>query len=70
MNVTHSYDAGRGGQTQRLECSGCPCIATARTLIIATDPGYGDGAAAVARRMKNAPNGEIERHRHRERQGA
>lgn len=70
MIVTHSYDAGPGGQTQRLECSGCSCIATARTLIMATDPEYGQGAAAVARRMKNAHDDEVERHDHRERLGA
>ncbi len=68
MRVTHSYDAGPGGQTQRLECLQCPCVATARTLIVAVQPLYGEGAASLAKRMKAAHNnGEDERHSRRER---
>ena len=51
MKVTHTYRVP-GGATQRLECDGCHIIATVEATIVALNPGYGEGAAARARRLR------------------
>lgn len=50
MEVTHTYRVERGS-TQRLQCENkkCGTIATAVRLLVAINPRYGDGAAAIRR---------------------
>lgn len=50
MRVTHSYSV-ESTSTQRLECPGCRTIATAATVLVAINPGYGQGAASLAKRL-------------------
>jgi hypothetical protein len=51
MKVTHTYKVP-GGATQRLECGQCLVIATVEAMIVALNPGYGEGAAARAQRLR------------------
>lgn len=53
MDVTHTYRAGDAGTTQRMECKHCGCVATVAILraIVAIEPGYGQGAAVLAKKI-------------------
>lgn len=50
--VTHSYSAGTEGSTQRRECRDCDMIFTTATVILTMNPRRGEGASAVADRMR------------------
>lgn len=50
LKVTHSY-AIDGGRTQRRECVTCHLVVTTQTVMVYVDPGYGQGAAALARKL-------------------
>ena len=54
MRVTHTYQAGLAGKTQRLECD-CGLSATAVTVVFAVDPRTGSGAKAVADQIQKTP---------------
>lgn len=49
MKVTHTYTVP-GGSLKRSVCKGCDCVVTVESLIVAVDPSYGEGAAAIAKR--------------------
>ena len=53
MKVTNTYQAGDAGNTQRLECPNCQmeCTAFVATFLINERPGWGEGAAASAKRI-------------------
>lgn len=57
MKVTHRYGAGKKAGTQRLQCvdGTCNTVATCTVIMENIDPGYGEGAAALARRLINNP---------------
>jgi transcriptional regulator NrdR family protein len=54
LRVTNTYRAGERGLTQRRQCLKCGIVATTQTVVIFVDPKPGQGASAVARRMKDA----------------
>lgn len=53
MRVTTTYKCGRFGRTQRLQCSNerCGCVGTATVLLVNVNPGYGNGAASLAKKL-------------------
>lgn len=57
MTVTHSYSAGPKAYTKRLECSDekCGTVATATLIMESVNPGYGEGAAALAKKLRDKP---------------
>jgi hypothetical protein len=52
MKVTHTYGAGTSAKTQRLRCLKCKRVTTAVTMYSKAD-GYGKGAAAQAKKLKD-----------------
>ena len=58
MVVTHRYTAGPKAGTQRLQCSDpiCNTIATCTVIMENIDPGYGEGAAALAKKILAKPS--------------
>jgi len=50
--VTHSYTAGRAGRTRRSICTKCHKCFTEVIVLLATEPGSGQGAYAVAQRLR------------------
>ena len=52
--VTHTYAAGDAGKTSTAKCQNCGLVATIVSTIQAINPKRGEGAAAVAKEMKNA----------------
>lgn len=61
MRCTNSYRVP-GGRTQRMECltKGCRKVVAAvtRTEIVAVDPGRGQGAAALAKKLRDTYDSE------------
>lgn len=51
MKVTHSY-ATEAGRAQRLVCRNCGISATAVSLIVAVDPGVGEGVDALTKKLR------------------
>ncbi len=53
MKVTHRYSAGPRAGTQRLQCTDTTCdvVATCTVIMKNVDPGYGEGAAALAKKL-------------------
>lgn len=53
LKVTHRYGAGDKAGTQRLECSNpkCDLVATCTVIMENINPVYGEGAAALARKI-------------------
>lgn len=61
MKVTHSYTAGATARTQRLECVHCGTVAVAQAMIVLLNPGYGQGAESLAKRLrKKSPAAFVE----------
>ncbi len=61
LRVTHTYKTP-AGQVQRSVCSSCRVVLSVQSVIVAVDPRYGQGAAAIARRMiKAALPGRLEK---------
>ena len=54
LKITNTYGAGETGRTMRAECEDCGTVHTMQKIIVAVDPGYGEGAAALAKQMKKA----------------
>ncbi len=56
--VTHRYAAGPKAGTQRLQCSDgtCNTVVTCTVIIKNVDPGYGEGAAALAKKLAETPD--------------
>lgn len=54
MRVTHSISAGAAGSTRRYECQSgkCRAVAITKTEIVAVDPPRGQGAYALAQKMR------------------
>lgn len=50
MHVTHSYSIEQG-RTHRRECESCHLVVTTQTVVVFVDPKYGEGAAALAKRL-------------------
>lgn len=51
LRVTHTFDAGKNGKTQRLVCEQCSRPTTAVTFL-RDGEGYGNGASAQAKKLK------------------
>ena len=53
LKVTHRYTAGSNAGTQRLQCSDSTCntVVTCTVLMENIDPRYGEGAAALAKKI-------------------
>lgn len=65
--VDHTYDAGAKAKTARLTCMMCGAVHVTITKIVSVDPVWGQGASAIAERMKKglpegpaAPRGQSE----------
>lgn len=54
MRVTHTYSIGEKGRTQRLYCEKCHTVATAVALVVNIDPEYGQGAAKLAKKIRES----------------
>ena len=54
MKVTHVYEAGPKAFTRRLECPDgkCGTVATCTVVMENVNPGYGQGAAALAKKLR------------------
>lgn len=52
MRVTNTYSVGDSGKTQRLFCDKCYTVATTVTIVVNVDPRYGEGAAMLAKRIR------------------
>lgn len=48
LKVVNTYRASGHGQTQRLECPCCRVTVTAVSILLAVEPGYGEGAKSIA----------------------
>ncbi len=59
LRVTNSYST-RAGKTQRLECESCLTVATSVIVLANINPLRGQGARALARRLKNGARVQIE----------
>lgn len=55
MDVTNRYAAGDDCATTRLQCPRCRATATCVSMLLHTDPCYGEGASAVAAALAAAP---------------
>jgi len=53
LRVTRTVSAGPVGRTQEAECPACKRSFTTVTLILSDSEGYGNGAAAVAKKVRN-----------------
>jgi hypothetical protein len=53
LKVVRTVTAGPCGRTQEAECPTCKRTYTCVTLILSDSEGYGNGAAAVAKRVRN-----------------
>ena len=52
FKVTHTFQTGEGGSTQRRECTQCLMTGLSVVWLIGVEPKSGSGAAALARRLK------------------
>ena len=50
MRVTHSFPVA-SGKIQRLECT-CRTVATLKAVLVNVNPGFGQGAAAMAKKLR------------------
>jgi hypothetical protein len=57
LKVTNTYSGGERGKAQRRQCEKCGLVVVTQTLILHVDPQHGQGAAAVARRMRDEREG-------------
>jgi hypothetical protein len=53
LKVVRTVTAGPAGRTQEADCPKCGGRYTCVTLILSDSEGYGNGAAAVAKRVRN-----------------
>lgn len=53
LHVTHTYNVEGIGRTQRLDCRKCALVAVTKTEIVEINPGFGQGAAALAKRLRS-----------------
>jgi len=53
LKVVRTVTAGPCGRTQEAECPQCNRRVTCVTLILSDSEGYGNGAEAVAKRLKS-----------------
>ena len=53
LKVIRTISAGPAGRTQEAECPGCNGRFTCVTLVLQEVDGYGNGAEAVAKRLRN-----------------
>lgn len=58
LKATHRYSAGRKAGTQRLECVNpkCATVVTCTIIMENVNPSYGEGAAALARKIIKNPD--------------
>lgn len=59
LRVVNSYSTG-SGKTQRLECDHCLIVATSIVVLVNVNPGRGEGASALAKRVRNGASVQIE----------
>jgi hypothetical protein len=62
MGIEHAFEVGPGGKTQRAECPKCFCVCTLVqiTVVANVDPGYGEGASVLAKKLaKQLPSIQI-----------
>ena len=52
LYVTNTYSAGPQGSVQRCECCKCGTVHTVTKFVASVNPRYGEGAAAVAARLR------------------
>lgn len=55
MRTTHVYGTSDGGSLKRHTCD-CGTVVTSQTLVVNVNPGYGEGAAALAKRVGALPD--------------
>lgn len=55
MRTTHTYGCGLQGTIQRTECLHCGAVGIVRAALISIDPPRGEGADAVAKRLRVSP---------------
>ena len=53
LKITRTVAAGAAGRTQEAECPGCGGRFTCVTLVLQEVDGYGNGAEAVAKQLRN-----------------
>ena len=53
LKTTHSYDVPGKGGTGRARCTMCGVVFTVVRFLAREDPGHGEGAAAVARKIED-----------------
>lgn len=53
MEITHAFEVGPGGKTQRAECPKCFTVVTLVqvTALIKVDPGYGEGHTVLGKAL-------------------
>lgn len=56
VKITHTYIGGNQTKTQRAECQNlrCQSVLTLQTTVVAVNPTKGNGAAALAKRLRSA----------------
>lgn len=55
FRVTNTFLAGETARTMKLQCDSCGLIGTACQILVNVNPGSGQGAHALAGRMKKNP---------------
>lgn len=53
LKIVRTVTAGPAGRTQEAKCPGCNGRFTCVTLVLQEVDGYGNGAEAVAKRLRN-----------------
>jgi len=56
LKVTHTYGSDYSF-TQRAVCGSCGAVVVRHATVVAVDPPHGEGAAAIAERMKRTGPG-------------
>lgn len=59
MRVTHTHACGLNGSVQRLFCDVCLTVGAAHCKIIAVDPAHGQGAEAIAKKLRLTAQGAV-----------
>lgn len=55
LRVTHTFQAGPGCCTQRRKCLACKSVSTSVVVVVEADLAHGNGAKAIAEKMKKTP---------------
>jgi len=51
LKCVHSYTSSSGADTKRLVCPSCGLVHTAVSFVVVSDPGRGQGASTLAKKL-------------------